>query len=149
MGELEGQPFEVFISSAKSGPGFDPCRHEMRMETCLIHIHELNGNGLHRVKDILRMGLDAENVWLKVDDVFGADVTLGLDCLDMKGSRDIVCIVKLGLAGKVLDVRVNIKIVAGHHCVLVIGLESVFVKRHEGAFPDCFHRLCGAGGIKV
>jgi len=149
VGELEGQSFGVFISSAKSGPGFDPCRHEMRMEMRLIPIHELNNNSLHCVKDILRVGLDAKNVWLKVDDVFGADVTLGLDCLDMKGSRDIVHIVTLRLVGKWLYVRVNIKIVAGHDCILVIGLEIVLVKWHEGVFPEGFHRLCGVGGIDV
>lgn len=60
------------------------------MGLCLIGIHELKGDGVYRVQNILRVGLDAKDVWSNVDDVFGTDVTLGLDCLDMKGSRDIV-----------------------------------------------------------
>lgn len=134
MKELEGQLFGVFISSAKSGPGFNPCRHEMRVDVCLIGIQELEGNGVYCVQNILRMGLDVVDVWLNVDDVFGADVTLGLDRLDMKGSRDIVCVVTLGLVGERFNVRVNIETISGHDCVLVVGLESVLV--------ECVHILC-------
>lgn len=95
----------------------------------LIGIHELKGDGVYRVKDILCLGLDAEYVWSNVDDVFGANVTLSFDRLDMKGSRNIVQVVKLSLVGERLDVRVNIEIISGDDCVLVVGLESVLVKR--------------------
>lgn len=113
----------------------------MGVDICLIGINELKGDGVYCVKNILRVGLDAEDVWLNVDDVFVADVTLGFECLDMKGSRDIVQVVTLGLVGERLDVRVNIDIISGDDCVLVVGLESVLVKRQERAFPKCFHSL--------
>lgn len=95
------------------------------------------------------MGLDAKDVRLNVDGVFGADVTLGLDRLDMKWSRDIVNVIMLGLVGERLDVRVNIEIISRHDSGLIIWLESVSIKGYERPLPERLQRLCGVDKVEL
>ena len=51
--------------------------------------------------------------------------------------------------GERLNMRVNVEIISRHNCVLVVGLESVLVKGHERAFPECVHILRCVDDVKL